>query len=75
ETKAAIEQVSVTDTNTAIAQAVADVGYTGTVEVTGKTATVVTTTSRSGGLNDAADDATSKVVTTALLAVSLSAFF
>ena len=32
EAKAAIEQVSVTDTNTAIAKAVSDVGYTGTVE-------------------------------------------
>ena len=80
EKKAAIEQVSVTDTNTAISKAVADVGYTGTVEVTGKTAMVVTTTTTttttttSGQWNDASD-ATSKLVTAAVLAVSLFAFF
>ncbi|CAE7713940.1 unnamed protein product [Symbiodinium sp. CCMP2592] len=83
EAKASIEQVSVTDTNTAIAKAVADVGYTGTLEVSGKTATVVTTTTTtttsSGSEEDdkddqGASDATSKVMTTAFLAVSLSAF-
>ncbi|CAE7504453.1 unnamed protein product [Symbiodinium natans] len=84
--KASFDQLSLTEATADITSFLADAGYAGTVEVTGKTATVATTTTTTSTTTtsttastttrlDAANVATSRVVSVALLAASLASIF